>query len=249
MTLNHQEFLRYSRQMMVEDMGEEAQQRLKDSTAIIVGLGGLGCPASLYLAAAGIGKLILIDGDEIELSNLQRQILFRESDVGAPKAKVARKRLSKLNPHIKIEMLAEQVDRQDLVGLVNEAAVILDCTDNISTRQEINRAAVAYQKPLISAAAMGWEGQLTEIRADIQDSACLACAYGLEKDEPLLNCSTAGVMGPVLGVMGSMQAIRAIQIVAGNSIQDESSISRFDGKRGSWSSFGMPVNAECPVCS
>lgn len=249
MALNHQEFLRYSRQMMVGDMGEEAQEALKASTAVVVGLGGLGCPASLYLAAAGIGKLILIDGDEIELSNLQRQILFRESDIGAPKAKVACKRLSKLNPHVDIDFIAERVDRQDLVGLVDEVAVVLDCTDNISTRQEINRAAVAYSKPLISAAAMGWEGQLTEIRPDIRGSACLACAYGLEQEEPLLNCSTAGVMGPVLGVMGSMQAMRAIQIVAGNTSTDQSSIGRFDGKRGLWSNFAISAKPDCPVCS
>jgi sulfur carrier protein ThiS adenylyltransferase len=248
-SLNHQEFLRYSRQMMVEDMGEDAQERLKNSTAVIVGLGGLGCPASLYLAAAGFGKLILIDGDEIELSNLQRQILFRESDVGSLKAKVASKRLSKLNPKVAFDVLLENVDRQDLVGLVDEAAVILDCTDNMETRQEINRTAVAYNKPLISAAAMGWEGQLLEIRTDIDGAACLACAYGLEDAEPLLNCSTAGVMGPVLGVMGSMQAIRAIQIAAGNSAIAESGISRFDGKSGSWTNFGLPSKADCPVCS
>lgn len=248
MSLNHQEFLRYSRQMMVQDMGEEAQEKLKNSTAVIVGLGGLGCPASLYLAAAGFGKLILIDGDEIELSNLQRQILFRESDIGSAKAKIAAKRLSKLNPHIEFEVLPERVDRQELVGLVEEANVVLDCTDNMVTRQEINRAAVAFEKPLISAAAMGWEGQLLEIRADIEGAACLACAYGLEDAEPLLNCSTAGVMGPVLGVMGSMQAIRAIQIVAEISSSEGTSLSRFDGKRGTWSSFELAAKSDCPVC-
>ena len=156
-SLGHREFLRYSRQMMVADMGEEAQEKLKHSTAVIVGLGGLGCPSSLYLAAAGFGKLVLIDGDEIELSNLQRQILFRESDVGSPKAKVAAKRLGKLNPRVEFDVLLEKVDRRDLVGLVDDATVILDCTDNMLTRQEINRAAVAYSKPLVSAAAMGWE--------------------------------------------------------------------------------------------
>lgn len=249
MSLNHQEFLRYSRQMMVDDMGEEAQEKLKNSTAVIVGLGGLGCPSSLYLAAAGFGKLILVDGDEIELSNLQRQILFRDSDIGKSKAKVAAKRLSKLNPHIELDVVIERVDRQGLVGLVEDANIVLDCTDNMITRQEINRAAVAYAKPLISAAAMGWEGQLLEIRADIEGAACLACAYGLENDEPLLNCSTAGVMGPVLGVMGSMQAIRAIQIIAGISSSEDTSLSRFDGKRGSWASFELAARGDCPVCS
>ena len=249
MSLNHQEFLRYSRQMMVDDMGEEAQEKLKNSTAVIVGLGGLGCPTSLYLAAAGFGKLILIDGDEIELSNLQRQILFRESDIGIPKAKVAAKRLSKLNPHIQLDVVIERVDRQGLVSLVDEANIVLDCTDNMATRQEINRAAVAFKKPLISAAAMGWEGQILEIRADIEGSACLACAYGLESEEPLLNCSTAGVIGPVLGVMGSLQAMRAIQITAGTSSSKGTSLSRFDGKRGSWSSFELAAKADCPVCA
>jgi len=249
LSLNHQEFLRYSRQMMVEDMGEEAQLRLKASTAVIVGLGGLGCPASLYLTASGIGKLILIDGDEIELSNLQRQILFRESDIGAAKAKVAAKRLSKLNPNVEFEVHLEQVGRQDLVGLVDDAKVILDCTDNIATRQEINRAAVAFHKPLLSAAALGWEGQLLEARMDIEGSACLACAYGLENEEPLLNCSTAGVMGPILGVMASMQAMRAIRIVAGIDGAKSSRLARFDGKRVELSNFDLKSRGDCPVCS
>ncbi len=249
MSLNHQEFLRYSRQMMVAGMGEESQEKLKAATVVIVGLGGLGCPASLYLAAAGIGKLMLIDGDEIELSNLQRQILFRDSDVGKYKAKVAAKRLLKLNPNVQTEVVLENIDRQGLAGLLDDAALILDCTDNIATRQEINRAAVAYSKPLISAAALGWEGQLLEVRTDIESAACLACAYGLEEDEPMMNCSTAGVMGPVLGVMGSMQALRAIQIIAGNSTSDNSQLGRFDGKSGEWKHFGIPAKTDCAVCS
>ncbi len=249
MSLNHQEFLRYSRQMMVEGVGEKAQENIKASTVVVVGMGGLGCPASLYLAAAGIGRLILIDNDNIELSNLQRQILFREKDVGSPKAQVAAKRLKKINPHVQIEFLVEQIDRQGLVGIVEQAQVVLDCTDNMQTRQEINRTTVAYSKPLISAAAMGWEGQLLELRTDVEGSACLACAYGLESEEPLFNCSTAGVIGPTLGVMGSMQAIRAIQIASGIRADRESSLSRFDGQRANWTNFALSLKPDCPVCS
>lgn len=249
MSLNHQEFLRYSRQMMVEGMGEKSQESIKAATVVVVGLGGLGCPAALYLAAAGIGRLILVDGDNIELSNLQRQILFREKDVGEPKAKIAAKRLKKLNPHVKVEYQIEQVDRQGLVGLVEQAELVLDCTDNMQTRQEINRTTVAYSKPLVSAAAMGWEGQLLELRTDVEGSACLACAYGLESEEPLFNCSTAGVIGPTLGVMGSMQAIRAIQIITGVRTGGESQLSRFDGQRADWTNFSLSLKTDCPVCS
>ena len=249
MSLNHQEFLRYSRQMMVADMGEEAQEKLKLATAVIVGLGGLGCPASLYLAAAGVGRLILIDGDEIELSNLQRQILFRESDIGKSKAKTAAKRLGKLNPNIQCQSLVDHIDRQDLVGLMDRATILLDCTDNIPSRQEINRVAVAYKKPMISASALGWEGQLMEMRLDLEGAACFACAYGEQTQEPLLNCSTAGVMGPVLGVLGSMQAARALQIIAGIDGNSRSKLARFDGKTGDWSQFALPVKADCAVCS
>ena len=249
MSLNHQEFLRYSRQMMVADMGEEAQEKLKGATVIIVGLGGLGCPASLYLAASGVGKLILIDDDEIELSNLQRQILFRDKDIGKSKAKVAAKRLSKLNPNIELEVLVERIDRHDLIGFAEEANLILDCTDNLSSRQEINRAAVAYKKPMISASALGWEGQLMELRPDLESCACFACAYGSQVDEPLQNCSTAGVMGPVLGVLGSMQCSRAIQVLIGNNTTKNSQLARFDGKTGYWTQFALAKSAKCDVCS
>jgi sulfur carrier protein ThiS adenylyltransferase len=249
MSLNHQDFLRYSRQLMAADMGEEAQEKLKSSTGVVVGLGGLGCPASLYLAAAGVGKLVLIDGDAIELSNLQRQILFRDSDIGKYKAKVAAKRLQKLDSNLQTEVLLENIDRQGLIGLLDDTNLVLDCTDNMATRQEINRAAVAYKKPLISAAAMGWEGQLLEVRNDIESAACLACAYGIDQDESIMNCETAGVMGPVLGVMGSMQALRAIQIITGNNPRGKSKLARFDGKSGEWVNFGLAAKTDCAVCS
>ena len=248
MSLNHQEFLRYSRQMMVANMGEEAQEKLKSSTIIIVGLGGLGCPAALYLAASGIGKLILIDDDDIELSNLQRQILFRDKDIGKPKARVAAKRLSKLNPNTEFEVLIERIDRHDLIGLAEDANLILDCTDNLSSRQEINRAAVAYKKPLISASALGWEGQLIELRTDLEPSACFACAYGTQTEEPLQSCATAGVMGPVLGVLGSMQCARAIQIIVGNTNSEQSQLARFDGQTGHWTQFALTQLSDCEVC-
>mgnify|MGYP000229930695 CR=1 FL=1 len=249
MSLDHQEFLRYSRQMMVEEIGEEGQQLLKEARLMVVGLGGLGCPASLYLAAAGVGQLILADGDDIELSNLQRQVLYREQDVGQNKASTARRRLRRLNPHIEIEALGEHVDRRDLAGYLPECDLVLDCTDRMSARQEINRAAVATSTPLISASAIGWEGQLLELLSPGDETACLACIYGADESEPAQNCSTAGVIGPVLGMLGSWQALRAILFLTQDAEQEQGRMQRFDGRNGLSQGFDVERNPNCPVCS
>lgn len=249
MALDHQEFLRYSRQLMVDNMGEEAQELLKQSSVMVVGLGGLGCPAALYLAAAGVGRLMIADGDEIDLSNLQRQILYHAGDVGESKARVAQQRLSKLNPHILVDALDEAVDRQDLVGNLPDCDLVLDCTDRMAARQEINRAAVATGTPLISASAIGWEGQVLELLDPGADTACLSCVYGDDSSEPALNCQTAGVIGPVLGMMGSFQALRAIHFLTQDAEEEQGKLHRFDGRSAHWQAFNLDRRGDCPVCN
>lgn len=248
MSLDHQEFLRYSRQMMVTEIGEEGQELLKASRVMLVGVGGLGCPAALYLAAAGVGQMLVADGDEIELSNLQRQVLFREKDIGQSKAKIAQRRLSRLNPHIQVEAIAEHLDRQDLSSYLPDCDLVLDCTDRMESRQEINRAAVATGTPLISASALGWEGQLLELLSPGQETACLACVYGDSTREPAQNCSSAGVMGPVLGIMGSWQAMRALLFLTQDVGLEQGRLQRFDGLGGLCESFEISRSVNCPVC-
>lgn len=248
MTLGHREFLRYSRQMMVADIGEVGQERLKNSQVAIIGLGGLGSPASLYLAAAGVGSLILVDPDSVDLTNLQRQILYRDGDIDKAKSKVAAKRLRQLNPDIKIDWIQDQFEFPRLEPLLQHCDLVLDCTDNMKSRQAINRACQSAAKPLVSASALGWEGQLLDLPLDQNESACLACVYGNGDAEPAQTCATAGVIGPVLGMMGSSQALLAIAHLTGNRTNASSRLHRFDGKSFEWSRFDLAKSANCPVC-
>lgn len=246
--LNSNEFVRYARQLMVTDLGEEAQETFSAATVGIVGLGGLGCPASIYLAAAGIGKLVLMDRDKVELGNLYRQVLYRDEDIGRSKAEVATERLQVMNPHIQCEAVVESIDSQELTAFMDDVDLVLDCTDNLDTRLEINRACVAFQKPLISAAAIGWEGQISTFRFDRNPSPCLACVLKTGAGGPPMNCSTAGVIGPVLGTMGSMQATQAIKVLADFEEDDSTWMHRYDGRSGRWISMKISSSPDCPIC-
>ncbi len=247
--LSSEEFVRYARQLMVADLGDEAQEAFRAATVAIVGLGGLGCPAALYLATAGIGKLILMDRDLVELGNLHRQVLYRDEDISKPKAEIAAQRLQALNPHIRCEAVVERVDSQELAAYLGEVDLVLDCTDNLDSRLEISRACVAFQKPLVSAAAIGWEGQLICLRLDRRSSPCLACVLRTGNGGPPMDCSTLGVVGPVLGIMGSMQATQALRILA--EIGDDAStwMHRYDGRSGHWFSSRIEPSPQCTVCN
>ena len=211
--LNDNDFMRYSRQVMLEDIGLEGQNKLQQARVLIVGLGGLGSPASLYLAGAGIGELILVDDDKLHVSNLQRQILYRTQDIPNAKSEVARQSLLALNPEIKITSYKQRIDDDSLSKLVKEADLVLDCTDNMLTRQAINRACVAQQTPLISGSAVGFSGQLMVFEPPFTHG-CYHCLYP-DETEPQRNCRTAGILGPVVGVIGTLQALEAIKLLSG----------------------------------
>lgn len=245
--LSPQEQLRYSRQLLLNGFAEPQQLALKNATVLIVGVGGLGNPAALYLAGAGIGRLILADGDNIDVSNLQRQVIFQSEQVGNNKAEQAAQHLQKLNPEIDIEVIDEQLDAEQLDYYLQEVDLVLDCTDNLTTRYAINNACIEYQKPLISGAAIRFEGQLMVIDPRVEGSACYQCFYPKTKGEPSLNCSTAGVMGPVLGIIGSMQALEAIKVLTGKQTS-HNKIRLFDGLAGSWQEFTYAKRAGCPCC-
>lgn len=243
--MNDHDFMRYSRQILLGDIAIEGQQKLLNSHVLIVGLGGLGSPAALYLAGAGIGKLTLVDNDDIHLSNLQRQILFTTDDIAHPKAQAAKLRLAQLNPGSKLIVLQQRLTGDVLKNAVAHADVVLDCTDNMATRQEINAACVALNTPLISASAVGFGGQLMVLTPPWEQG-CYRCLWP-DDVEPERNCRTAGIVGPVVGVMGTLQALEAIKLLSG--IETPSGELRlFDGKTSQWRSLALRRASGCPVC-
>lgn len=212
--MHDQQLLRYSRQILLEQIDVDGQQRLLDSRVLIVGMGGLGSPAALYLAAAGVGHLLLADDDHVDLSNLQRQILHASADLGRPKTASAADRLGAINPDVQICELHQRLVGEQLREAVAQVDLVLDCTDNFATRQALNAACVALRRPLVSGAAIRLQGQVTVFDLRDEQSPCYACLYG-DGDEVTLSCSEAGVIGPLVGVVGSLQALEAMKLLAG----------------------------------
>lgn len=243
--MNDHDFMRYSRQILLGDIAIEGQQKLLNTHVLIVGLGGLGSPAALYLAGAGIGKLTLVDDDDVHLSNLQRQILFTTDDIAHPKAQAAKLRLAQLNPGSKLIVLQQRLTGDVLKNAVAHADVVLDCTDNMATRQEINAACVALNTPLISASAVGFGGQLMVLTPPWEQG-CYRCLWP-DDVEPERNCRTAGIVGPVVGVMGTLQALEAIKLLSGMETPS-GELRLFDGKTSQWRSLALRRASGCPVC-
>ncbi|EBR3720972.1 HesA/MoeB/ThiF family protein [Salmonella enterica] len=243
--MNDRDFMRYSRQILLGDIAIEGQQKLLNSHVLIVGLGGLGSPAALYLAGAGIGTLTLADDDDIHLSNLQRQILFTTDDIAHPKAQAAKLRLAQLNPGSKLIVLQQRLTGDVLKNAVARVDVVLDCTDNMATRQEINAACVALNTPLISASAVGFGGQLMVLTPPWEQG-CYRCLWP-DDVEPERNCRTAGIVGPVVGVMGTLQALEAIKLLSGMETPS-GELRLFDGKTSQWRSLALRRASGCQVC-
>jgi adenylyltransferase/sulfurtransferase len=212
-----------------------------------VGAGGLGCPAALYLAAAGIGKLTLADGDNVDLTNLQRQILYRAASVGAVKVDAARSALQSVNPDVDIVPLHKRVE--DFSGLVARADVVLDCTDNFATRHAINRACVQQRKPLVSGAAIRFDGQLMVFDLREQSAACYACLFSEDAQVEEVQCSTMGVFAPLTGVVGAMQSMIAMKLIIGIGEYSTSTVQNFDAKSAEWRTARVPRDATCTVCN
>lgn len=246
--LSEQEKKRYSRHLLLGDIGESGQLRLSQSTVLIVGLGGLGSPVALYLAAAGVGKLLIADGDSLDVTNLQRQIMFDTNGAGQLKADLAEERLSGLNPEVEIEVIDHALSEDDLMEYVAEVDLVLDCSDNLLTRKAVNRACVEHRIPLISAAAIRWEGHLMLFDFREPATPCYECLYPPNAAEPVLNCSTSGVVGPLLGVLGSMQALEAIKLLLGMAAGINGKLMMFDGKCHQWQSFRIQKKSDCPIC-
>jgi adenylyltransferase/sulfurtransferase len=246
--MNDDELLRYSRQIMLEPIDIAGQERLLASHALVVGAGGLGSPVALYLAAAGMGRLTLADADEVELSNLQRQIAHGQSDLGRNKAESARDAALSLNPGCRVEAVSLHLDGLALAGWVSEADVVLDCTDRFSSRYAINAACRGAGVPLVSGAAIRFSGQLAVFDPRDPGSPCYACLYPPgEEDDEALRCAENGVVAPLVGVIGCFQALEALKLVSGAGTSHRG-LSTFDGLAGEWRHYRLARDPACPVC-
>lgn len=243
--MNDRDFMRYSRQILLDDIAIDGQQKLLASRVLVVGLGGLGAPAALYLAGAGIGTLVLADDDEVHLSNLQRQIMFTTDDIAQPKAQVTQRRLQQLNPDIRLIALQTRLEGKALQEEIARADVVLDCTDNMATRQGINAACVMLNTPLITASAVGFGGQMMVLTPPWTQG-CYRCLWP-DDEEPQRNCRTAGIVGPVVGVMGTLQALEAIKLLSGIEAP-RNALRLFDARAGSWRQLALQRASNCHVC-
>ena len=245
--LSDKEQLRYSRHLMLKEVGLEGQLKLKAAHIVVVGAGGLGSPVLLYLAAAGIGELTLLDDDKVELSNLQRQVLYKVNHLGQDKVSAAGKVLSSLNNQIKINTVSAKLSADNAQQMFSGATLVVDCSDNFSTRYVVNKQCLALGIPLVSGAAIASEGQLMCFDFRQPQSPCYGCLFGKQPQQQTLNCSNAGVLSPLLGVIGSMQALLAVNIVLGH--HQGGQFIRFDGLSLAQQQFQLTKAPGCSECA
>ena len=251
--LSDDQLLRYSRQILLADIDLAGQEKLLAASVLIIGAGGLGNPAALYLAGAGVGRITIADGDTLEASNLHRQIAFREKDISLNKAEALATQLRELNPAIQMTIYPRYVDDIWLAATVPTVDMVLDCSDNFTTRSQVNAACVMAKKPLISAAAIRNSGQLAVFDLRRDDAACYACLYGSgsagssEDEPPEELCSESGILGPVVGVMGALQALQTIRLIVGLPVAD--TLQLFDGSTLGWKSLTFRKDPSCLICS
>lgn len=239
---------RYSRHLLLPEIDLAGQQRLMDATALVIGAGGLGSPAAMYLASSGVGRLLLADHDRVDLGNLQRQLLHGTADVGRPKTESARDRLLALNPGVRVEMLTVRLDREAMERETVRADVVLDASDNFETRFALDRACAAKRRPLVWGAAARWQGQLTVFDHRHDDSPCLACLYPDLEDREAPDCAASGVLAPLTGVIGSMMAVAALKILLGLGDTLCGRLLRFDAARMSWQESLLAKDPRCACC-
>ena len=247
-SMQDEELLRYSRHILLDDIGIEGQTRILQCHALIIGAGGLGSPAAMYLACSGIGQITLVDDDSVELTNLQRQIAHTTASVGQHKVASAKETLLALNPHVQVNALAMRADAALLDTLVAQADVVLDCCDNFSTRQAVNAACVKHRKPLVSGAAIQMDGQITVYDPRDASSPCYACVFPPDHTPEETRCATMGVFAPLVGIIGAMQAAEALKILVPIGQALTGRLLMLDGRSMEWTQVRMPRKAACLVC-
>lgn len=241
--------LRYSRHLLLNEFGEEAQERLLASHALVVGAGGLGSPALLYLASSGVGRITICDGDRVDLTNLQRQVVHRQESVGRPKAASAASTLAGINPEIRVEPLEERLSPERIGSLVRTADVVLDCSDNFATRHAINRACVAHRKPLVSGAGIRFDGQISVFDLRRDDAPCYHCLFAEDAQSTEERCATMGVFAPLVGIVGTFQALEAIKLLAGVGESLAGRLLMFDALASRWHEVRLARDPHCRVCA
>ena len=246
--MNDDQLLRYSRHILLNEIGVEGQERLRAAHMLVIGAGGLGSPAAYYLASAGVGTLTLVDGDAVDLTNLQRQILHTTERIGMPKAESARIALEAINPEVRVVTVAQRVDEAALDRLVADATVVLDCSDNFATRHALNRTCVRHRRPLVSGAAIRFDGQVASFDVRAAESPCYACLFPPGDGEDEL-CSTMGVFAPVTGIVGTVQAAEALKLAAGAGTALVGRLLMLDALSMQWHSVRVPRDPDCPVCA
>lgn len=239
--------LRYSRQIMLPEIDVAGQERLLASKVLVLGMGGLGCPAALYLAAAGVGELLLADGDTVEVSNLQRQILHDNDAVGEAKVDSAARRLHALNPATRIRTLPERLDAEGLSAAVAEVDLVVDGTDNLLTRYALNQACLQHRVPWLAAAAIRFEAQLSAFDPRDPDSPCYRCLWP-DAEEVAMNCAENGVIAPLVGIIGTMQALEALKLLSGIGTSLIGKVMVLDAMRMEWQQFRLRRREQCPDC-
>lgn len=246
--MNDDQLLRYSRHILLDEVGIEGQQQLIDSHVLIVGAGGLGSPVALYLAASGVGHITIADHDTVDLTNLQRQIAHSTDRVGDAKVTSAAQAMRALNPEVRITALAHQLDAAELDRLVPTVHVVVDCCDNFTTRQAVNAACVKHQVPLVSGAAIRMDGQLAVYDARDTQSPCYACIFPPDTAPEEVRCATMGVLAPLVGVIGTMQAMETVKLITGIGSRLVGRLQMLDGRGMAWNEMRVKRNPSCPVC-
>ena len=243
------QLLRYSRHILLDELGVEGQQRIMAAHALVIGAGGLGSPVALYLATAGVGRITLVDHDAVDLTNLQRQIAHTLERVGRPKAESAREAIAAINPDVSVRPLVMKADAQALDELVPQADVVIDCCDNFATRQAINRACFGHGKPLVSGAAIRFDGQVSVFDPRRDDSPCYACVFPADQELEETRCAIMGVFAPLVGIIGAMQASEALRLLTGVGTSLAGRLQMLDGRTMEWNEMRVRRDPACPVCA
>ncbi len=247
--MNDRQLLRYSRHLLLDDIGVEGQQKLLAAHALILGAGGLGSPVALYLASAGVGHLTIVDDDAVDLTNLQRQIMHTEARVGQPKVDSARQAIAALNPDVQVRSVAERADERLLDELVAGVDIVLDCGDNFPTRQALNRACVRHAKPLVSGAAIGFDGQVSVYDLRQAGAPCYACVFPPTQAAPEVHCATMGVFAPLVGIVGTLQATEALKLLTGIGTPLTGRLLMVDSRRLEFTEIRLQRQSDCSVCA
>jgi molybdopterin/thiamine biosynthesis adenylyltransferase len=247
-TMDDTQLLRYSRHILLDELGIEGQRKLLAAHALVIGAGGLGSPVALYLGTAGVGTLTIVDDDVVELTNLQRQIAHDLSRLGRPKAESALQSIAAINPDVHVNALVRRADAALLQQLVAQADVVLDCSDNFATRQAVNAACVAQRKPLVSGAAIGFDGQVSVYDVRQADAPCYACLFPPEATVQDTACATMGVLAPLVGIIGSVQAAEALKLLAGVGASLAGRLLMLDARAMEWTQIAVTRAPECAVC-